>query len=464
MRLFNRFARGGVLAAAVLMAASTQAEDLIHIYNKAAENDHQFRAAEAAYEAGLEAKGLGRAGILPRFNGVAEWTDSSTDASGEAVPAQGLPYEADSTNSGWALSLEQPLFDLGAWNSFKAGAASATVAEAQFRAEQQALILRTAQAYFDVLQAASNLETSLSEEEALSHQLEQIQQRFEVGLSAITEVHEAQASYDSAHADRLINQGLLAVNFEALEVLTGENYSVLAPLKDEFVVEPPQPAEREEWVALAQENNHNLAAADANSESARYSAKSAKAGHYPRLTFNGSYSSYNDDTDISEFRYSDIDNDTQMIGVTLSVPIYNGGGVSASRRQAQQLAIQARELYLQSKRNVVQAARSEYLTVTTSVATVKARAQAIISTESALEATKAGYSVGTRNLVDVLNAQRSLYQAKRDYDAALYAYIMSTLRLKDVAGILTADDLVQLNAWLDQNSPVYKDASNLTNL
>ncbi|WP_370980877.1 TolC family outer membrane protein [Agaribacterium sp. ZY112] len=453
----NILRNASIAACLGLSAQFSTAEDLYYIYQQAVENDHEFKASQAAYQAGLEDSKLGRSALLPKINASANYTGSNRSVDGsESSTTQVLPSETDNTNSGYGISLVQPLFDMAAWQTYKAGKSTADVAEANYLSAQQELILRTAQAYFDILLAGDNYSTAIAEEDALKHQLEQTRQRFEVGLSAITEVHEAKAAYDNSVAEKLIAEGQLGISFEALEVLTGQSYQQIAPLKDNFAVSNPQPAARQAWVDRAIEGNPQLAAAEALAEASRRQAKQAKAGHYPVLSLNGNYASYNDDRE-TDFGYnSDLDSDDSSIGLTLTVPIYNGGAVSASRRQAEQQSIQAREQWLKAKRDVVQAARSQHLSVTTTVATVHAREQGIISTSSALEATQAGYSVGTRDLVDVLNAQQNLYQAKRNYYAALYTYIMSSLRLKGVAGMLTEQDLVQLNEWLNEAKPVLK--------
>jgi outer membrane protein len=346
------------------------------------------------------------------------------------------------------------LFDLAAWKSFKAGDAAADAAEADFESSKQALIIRSAQAYFDTLLAASNLDTSRAQEDALHHQLKQTKQRFDVGLSAITEVHEAQAAYDSSVAERLLAEGRLGIAFEGIEVLTGQPFDTVSNLRQDFSAAPPQPQSREDWVDLALEKNYALQAAKFTSDSFEYNAQSAKAGHYPTLSFNGQYSHSDDESAIGSTQLGDTETDTQSIGLTLRVPLYAGGRTSSLRRQAKQQAIQSRENYLKLKRDIVQNARSQHLNVVTGVSTVKARAQAIVSRESALEATQAGYRVGTRDLVDVLNAQQTLYQAKRDYNTAVFDYIISSLNLKEVAGQLTEADILSLNNWLDAGNQV----------
>lgn len=451
------------LLALLLCAGTSQADSLNEIYQHALKNDHSFRAARAGYEIGLEEKNLGRAGLLPQINGQVTWEKTESDSNGlrdERNPLtdvialdQPVLSTGTSTESGYAVVLTQPLFDLGAWHDYKQGGLDSKAAEAEFKAEQQNLIIRTAEAYFDALRAVDNFETSKAEEKALSHQLEQTKKRFEVGLTAITEVHEAQASYDNAVANRLLLEGQVGISFEALEVITGQSYQFLNPLKPSFPITRPEPQTREAWVEFAVENNFLLAAASLRAESSRQLARQQKAGHYPTLTGNVTVFDSNTEGE-SDSLNSDIDNDGHSIGLTLDVPLFSGGATSAARRIAAKGYIQARENYLQTQRDTVQQARSLHLSVLTDVATVKARKQAITSSQSALDATQAGYEVGTRDLVDVLVSQRALYTAQRNYADALYTYVLNTLRLKQVAGLLTDKDIVELDKWLDPTRQV----------
>lgn len=441
------------------ISALTQASTLQEIYDQALLNDHTYRAAQANLEAGRENTKLGRANLLPKINAQGDWEDSTTnqdgvsfnEIAGELSPVE---QESDTTSTGYAINLVQPLFDMNAWHTYKRSKAFTYIAEAEFKLTEQDLILRASQAYFDTLQAADNLETAKAEENAFSHQLEQTRQRFEVGLTAITEVHEAQAVYDSAVAERFIAEGRLGIAFEGLEVITGRPHYQLSPLKQDLPVTPPTPADRSAWVDLAMQNNYTLQIASLNADAAKQNSKAQKAGHYPKLTGKLSYSNYNSEVSGAAGTLEDMDTENQSIGVTLTIPIYNGGGISASRRQAAKQFVAAREQLSQAQRDIVQTTRSIHLTVTTSVTTVKARAQAITSNRSALEATQAGYDVGTRDLVDVLNAQRNLYRAQRDYYDALYAYVISALRLKQAAGTLSPNDVTELNQWLDTTQKV----------
>ncbi|MFL0800632.1 MAG: TolC family outer membrane protein [Agarilytica sp.] len=438
---------------AIMWSSTSQAETLAEIYRQALQNDHKFKAARAAYEADREDEKIGLSGLLPQINGEASWQDREDNDTG-IRRNDPVNDRIESTTSGYKISLTQPLFDMAAWHSFKSGKLSRKVADAQLKTAQQSLIIRTAEAYFDVLRAIDNFETAKAEENANSHQLEQSQKRFEVGLTAITEVHETQAAYDNSLARRLLAEGNVGITFEALEVITGQSYRGVSPLKQDFPISPPSPSNRKDWVDFATQNNFALAAASLGAEALRQVANQSKAAHYPKLVGNISYSDSNTDSNTNGTFITDVDTDGPSFGITLSVPLFAGGRISASRRQAANNYLESKENYLQTQRDIIQQARSLHLTVLTDVATVKARKQAIKSNQSAVEATKAGYDVGTRDLVDVLVAQRSLYTAQSNYSDALYTYVLNTLKLKEVAGILTEKDIAELDAWLDPSRSV----------
>jgi outer membrane protein len=436
-----------VCCALILLSHTAQAETLQDIYRQAVENDHRFKAAQAQRDAGVENRNLSRAALLPQIAGDASWQKS--DVENDVVSVQN-PAKYDGTQTVYGVGLNQSIINLSNWHRYSQGRALADTAEAEFLIAQEDLILRASRAYFDALQAVDNLATAKAEEDALGHQLEQTKQRFAVGLTAITEVHEAQAAYDSATANRLVAAGSLGIAFEALEVLTGQSYRSLSPLLDDFPVAPPEPSNREEWVKMALDNNASLKASWFAARSAEANAKAAKSDHFP--TLGGSIRYGNTGRDIDDDTV--LDQTATTVQLDLSVPLYAGGGISASRRQAANQYVQARELYLQTQRDTVQNARSRHLDVLTTAATVKARKQAITSSRSALEATQAGYDVGTRDLVDVLNAQRNLYSAQRDYFNALYSYVIATLQLKQAAGVLVAADVGELDQWLDKSRTV----------
>ncbi len=450
------------LVLSLFASINTGAESLSDIYQKALENDPQLKADRAIYMAGQESENIGRAALLPSLSAVGEFTDSDYDdttrrTSGGTSTREKGNMDADTEN--YSLNLQQTIFDLSAWFSFQQGVELSRQSAATFSAAQQAMILRVTTAYFDVLRAEANLRTAIAEETAIKRQLEQTNERFEVGLLPITDVHEAQARFDDATVNTLVARGQLGIAFEALTVLTGQRHDTLDGLVDNFPVTPPTPINREEWVQFAVQHNFTLQAASYAQEAAAENAKAKKSEHLPTITGNLSY--YDNHAD-SDFDGSPLDQDIaadqdgHTVSVRLTIPLATGGLTSAERRRAAQQFIQAKENRLAVQRNTVQQTRAQHLNVVTDSARVKARRQAITSAESALEATQAGYDVGTRNIVDVLLVQQNLFQAKRNYHNARYDYIASMLKLKEVSGQLSPDDIYQLNAWLDPAMPVLK--------
>lgn len=459
--MFKRRLTFGLAGVLSLCAVNLHADTLQDIYLRALENDHQLKADAAAYRAGLESKTIGRSALLPQINATAAYSDTEQTTIGRTISTPGAPesYDVESQNEVYSVTLTQPLFNMAAWFGYKQGISLSEQAEAQFSADQQALIIRVSEAYFNVLRAIDNMKTAQAEEKALSHQLEQTKQRFDVGLTAITDVHEAQAAYDTATATVLQAQGNLGIAFEALEVLTGRPENTVAPLVENFPVVRPQPMNRSEWVDFALQNNYNLKVAQLNAAAFESNARSKASGHLPTVTASYSFTNRDDtNTDIlgpgtvtpSDSRIDD----RSVVAVQLNVPIFSGMRVSGERRQAYAQSMQADEIYNKTQRDIIQATRSLHLSVATNVAQVNARKQAITSSKSALEATQAGYEVGTRNLVDVLVAQQNLYQAQRNYDDSRYDYVIDMLRLKQVAGNLTPEDIQKLNQWLNAEQQV----------
>tara|TARA_R110000787_G_scaffold63634_6_gene143098 strand:+ start:44 stop:1468 length:1425 start_codon:yes stop_codon:yes gene_type:complete len=459
---------------AVLVAAPTitlAADTLSEIYQLALTNDPQLRAANAALKAGKEAIPLARAGLLPRISASVELSDSDGDTGssrflnfdGQSRPAGAFGDNDDETEF-YSISIKQPLFDLPAWFTFKQGYDLDQRAEAQFAADQQATILRVTDAYFNVLRASENLITSLAEERAIGRQLEQTKERFDVGLLPVTDVHEAQAAFDSASVNTLEARAALDIAFEGLEVLTGQPHNVLAGLAANFPVTQTEPADSASWVDFAQANNFGLKVAQLSTAAAEKNANAKKAEHLPTVSASLGYSNFHRDghfvvDDTKEIQPFAEDDEPTVFSIRMDAPIFTGGLVSAERRRAFQEYIQAQENYLLAQRNITQQARSNHRKVQTDAARVKARNQAITSAQSALEATEAGYDVGTRNIVDVLISQRTLYEAQRNYANARYDYINSMLKLKEVAGQLSPEDISQLDQWLDQKLEISKAGS-----
>ena len=455
----------GVISIIGSISVVCHSETLEQIYRLALENDHTLKAAKARFAADKEAKNLALAGLLPSLNGSYQWSDSSTETSGTNFDVDSQTFnifdgiEQNDETRGFSIGLEQPIIDFAAWSDFKAGSYSGKIASLEYARAQQSLIIRSATAYLNVLEAYDSLQTALAEEKAFKQQLEQSKKRFEVGLTAITEVHESQAAYDSSVAGRLSAEGLYTIAFENLEVLTGKQISVLAPLDDNFPVVLPDPLDRQQWVDYSMENNLPLKIFLLLKKNARATANARRADHYPTVTGNIRYSDTTSDSENQDAQGSlvrgSLESTNTSFGITVNIPIYNGGAVSSSRRRANRLFIEASENYSQAQRDLVQEARSVHLNVVTGVATVKARKQATVSNKSALDATQSGYEVGTRDLVDVLNAQRNLFAAQRDYQEALYDYILFTLAQKEVAGTLNDKHIAELNQWLDTDKTIH---------
>ena len=443
-----------------MLACGASADTLKEIYELALENDAQLKADEATYRSNLETEALGRAALLPQVNANYDFTDSDTDTDAETIDINedgndfttiDTSTNVDVDREGYQVSLNQALFDLPAWFTFQAGKEVTKQAEATFAANQQDLIVRTVEAYLGVLRAQDNLEASQARERAFKRQLEQTQQRFEVGLIAITDVHESQAAYDLAQVDRIVDENNVNVALERLSVLTGRYHSNLYLLAEDFNIRPPDPIQRSDWVDFALENNFRLAAAEYGEEAARQTAQANRSEHLPKVSGSIAYSDYETDGSLNRkppaiFDTSpDQDQEQEVYSIRVDVPLFSGGAISANRRRSAQDFIAARESRINLMRNTVTNTRSLHMTVVSDVARVKARGQSIVSSQSALDATTAGYEVGTRNVVDVLDAQNVLFSAKRDYANARYDYIINVMRLKEQAGLLSPEDIYNLD-------------------
>jgi outer membrane protein len=460
MKLFRPLALG---MAVWLTGSVAHADTLSDIYELALKNDARLKAAEATYRANVETEAQARSRLLPQIGGEASysWTDgeqSSTSLDVQTTPPapRRQTIDTDIETKAWGISLSQQLFDLPAWFSFQSGKQFSKQAEAQFAYDQQDLITRVADAYFNVLRAGDNLQASKAEELAVKRQLEQTQQRFDVGLIAITDVHEARAAYDAIVAERLTDEGNLATAYEALTTLTGQSHANLWLLDRNFPVIDPDPIDRAQWVEFALQNNYALQAARYAAEASRQNATARRMEHAPKITGSLSYqdSENSGDQDITvrpfgEFSLpGDGDSTTKAAMVKLTVPIFTGGYVSSQRRQAAEQYNATLQQRIDTERTVIQNTRARHIAATTDVQRVKARSQAIVSAQSALDATQAGYEVGTRNIVDVLQAQRVLFASRRDYANARHDYVLDMLRLKQQAGTLSPQDIHDLNQWL----------------
>jgi outer membrane protein len=429
---------------------------LAGIYELALENDLTLEQARAQLRAGLEERKLALSGLLPRIQGSVGYSETSVQSSGSfPIGGQNIPNQSenDTDSRSWDISLRQPVFDLPAWFRFQQGTELSKLAEAGFVVEQQSLITRTVVTYFGVLRAAANLQASRSQEAALRGQLEQVQQRFEVGMVAITDVYEAQAAYDLARAQRIADEGDLGIRQEQLGVLTGRVHGDLWKLDEAFPVVDPDPISSDQWVQFALHNSQDIQVALRAREAAAQGARAAASEWMPRVDLALLYADLSNDIDQRNRITGDrskfpSDQERSVIALTMTMPIYTGGFVSANRRQAEARADGQRADYDRTIRVVTQETRALHIRVLSDVARNAARAQAVISTRSALEAAQVGYEVGTRNVVDVLNAQREHFSAIRDYENSIVDYVDALVLLKRLAGTLSPADIYELNRWL----------------
>jgi len=455
------------LCSVLLISQGSAADSLKDIYELALQSDPTLRAARANFQVGRETENISRAYLLPVISASADFSQAERNSESSQVYSfiSANPFVSksfsDTDSTTYSVSLTQAIFDMPAWYQFQRGKALSKSAAAQFAAEQQTLILRVSSAYLATLRAYDNHETRKAEQRAIQRQLEQTRERFEVGLLPVTDVHEAQAVFDDALVNSLEARGAVNIAFDALQVLTGKNHSVLSGLKDEFMAVNPVPLDSQDWVNFSLSNNYQLKVSKLGKDASYNEAKAATAQLFPKVTANARYSdSDQDGTQVSYLPSESISeisslSDGHSFGISVSMPIW-ASGINAGRRQAKQRAIASSENFEVATRNTVQTARSRHQLVITNAARVKARNQAITSAQSALGATQAGYEVGTRNIVDVLAAQRSVFQAKRNYANARYDYIFAMMSLKEVAGQLSPDDIYQLNAWLDPSLAVSK--------
>ena len=432
----------------LLVSSHLSSENLLDIYNEALENDPTFRSAEYSYLADKEIVVQGRAALMPSvtLSGATNWN--------EYYQNDQLQQEYNSFSKSARVS--QPLFRLDTWFNFKRSKSLTNASEAEFAYEQQSLLVRTAELYFGVLRAIDNLNASVSEEKAIKKQLDQAQQRYEVGLSAITGVQEAQLAFDLSKAARINNEGNLFSAREALNALIGREIFSLDQLGDNLQISSPFPNSKEEWVQLAIKNNYQLKASYLRKDAAKSNARSAASNHLPKIDIVGSGS----ESETNQFNYEGFSINGQGIpvpavtgrrnySIQLSMPLFPGGAVNSRRKQAYSQYNQADENTLFTERRIIQEVRSQFSNVNTLVANVTAQTQAVISATSALEATQVGYKVGTRNIVDLLQAEKNLYSAEKNLANAKYDYILANLRLALAAGTIDPSNIVEINNLLN---------------
>lgn len=427
-----------------------QAEDLLQIFNVAVNKDPEIRQARANFNAQHTRLDQGRSVLMPTISLTGRTSRDTNGVDGAAPTGGFFPSPSHSfangyNNKGYGLSLRQNLLNFEAWYTWQSTKKADLVAELTLTQAEQNLIMRVATAYFDVLRSKTNLASFTAEEEASLQVLEQTRQRFEVGLIPITDVYESQANADLANVNKLVEENNLSQRYEALEAITGTPYSNVAGLSTEFPITTADTS-LNEWTSLALENNIALQSAEIDFEAKKDDARAAKAAMLPTLELNAQYN-WSQSGNVIGFNPN---LPTINTGITLnfSMPLFAGGLNRARMRQAYYLRDASEESLLLTRRNSLQTIRNSYRSVETDVRAVAARAQAIVSAQSALEATLVGLEVGSRNAVEVVLSQRTLFQAQRDYANARFTYVIDTLNLKQAAGTLNPQDMIEINEWL----------------
>ncbi|MDO7597233.1 MAG: TolC family outer membrane protein [Pseudomonadota bacterium] len=427
---------------ASLISTATMAEDLIQVYSLALKSDPQLLAEAASRLAVGELDNQARAQFLPQVGLSADTGYTWQDTSSTSIFTSG---KRDYNNRGYTLSITQPIYRKQ--NFIQQAQADIAIegATASYQIAEQALIVRVSERYFDVLGRQDDVTFAIAEREAIDRQLEQTQQRFDVGISTITDVVESQAAYDLANAAVISAENELANSGERLREIAGKYVDMLSALKADSPLVSPEPTNINEWSDVALTQNPSLLVSRSEVNTASQTIELQKSGHYPTLDLVGQKSySYQGDSNFGGSSSTDQDS----LSLQFNLPIDAAGGVRSRTREAVHRLDQSMQNEEQQRRAVMRQTREAYNGVMSGISRVIALKQAVVSNEKALESTKAGYEVGTRTTVDVLNVRRDLFRARRDYAQSRYDYIVNTLRLKQAAGTIGIDDLAIINGWL----------------
>jgi len=448
-----------------ILIDSGSAASLLDVYEQALVNDPRIKEALANKEAIIEAKPQARSFILPQLTSSASFSDTDSDGrstfqqkivnpvNGEAVViTNNTDFLQESESLQWDVTLRQAIFDYGAWMNLRKANKTIAQAEIDYLAAEQDLIVRVANAYFNVLAAEDTLEAEQAARQSIEKQLDQAQKRFDVGLIAITDVQEAQAAYDQSVANEITSKRNLATAKESLRAITDSYPGQLNKPDNNLPLIMPNPQSESDWVETSLEQNLSYLSAQVGVEIAKSEIKVQRSGHLPTIGIQASKRDIDTDSlrsdSGSEFSPADNENINEGVGVQLNLPLYSGGQVNSRVRQAVARHRASKEKLERVARETTRVARDSYLGVISGIATVKALQQSVKSSATALQATEAGYEVGTRTTVDVLDARRRLYSSQKNLAISKYDYLKNILQLKQAAGTLTRSDLEQINNWL----------------
>ncbi|GAA4343703.1 TolC family outer membrane protein [Kangiella taiwanensis] len=446
--------------------ASLADTDLLTVYKDALQNDTQYKISEANLKATEQDHRISRSSLLPQIGGSISRSRSDSDSEGQGVDgAPSDPFNREVNSTSYGVQLDQVIFDWGQWIALDQSEMRVRAAELTHAANLQSLILRTAQAYFNVLAAEESLEITQNEKSALQKQLDLTREQYESGLANATDFLNAQANYDQAVANEISQETALINAQESLREVTGQYYSELESVGNSIAMQQPSPSNMDDWMRVATESNLGLKAQQMNVRVARDEVKRNRSGHYPRADFRVSYSDSDSDTDTTFpqgttgtpalppgfVSSSSQQSNGYQAGITISVPLFSGFRTSAQTEKAKQNYLRTTHELEQNTRSVQKNVRSAYTTLEASIQSFNANKRVLESSQSSLEATQDGYQAGTRNIIDVLQATRSLYAAERSLSRAKFDYLINGLILKQAVGTLTEQDIEQVNEWLLNN-------------
>ncbi|MFK5985782.1 MAG: TolC family outer membrane protein [Pseudomonadota bacterium] len=419
------------------LSSLSNATGILEVYQIALDSDPVLKQSIAEQQSVSEQSRQSYSAFLPYITGSAK--TSQIYSKGNTLGDDGY------NNSNLGVALRQSIYDNANYASHRISKLNLSSANANLNAANQDLIVRVTYAYLDVLLAADTVEFTKAEQTAISRQLEQAKRRYEVGIIAITDVLEAQAGFDSSTASVLKAENDFQITREKLRDIAGQYFEALSPVAADMPLETPQPESIDEWVKYALDSNPTLQSLDYQRLSTKENIGLQRSGHYPTLDLVASHLETSND---GPFTTGSRNSRDSSIGLELQIPIYQGGFISSKTRQARYNFQKIESRQEEIKRTTERQARNSYLSLVSEISRVKALKQAVISNESALKATEAGFEVGTRTIVDVLNVQRDRFEAKRNYSQARYNYIRATVLLKQTAGLLEEKDLQKINSWL----------------
>lgn len=441
-----------VLVGLSMSAASSvaYADDLAQIFQLALQNDPTLQQIDAQRRAAQKGVDIAKSSFFPQIGLEAGYSRAERESADYDASSQSFVM-LDTESRGWdaGISLSQTLFDMNVWDQAKLSEKQAYQAEVNYLSARQELMIRVVNAYFTVLERMDDLEFATAEKKAIERQLEQTKQRFSVGLTAITDVHEAQAQFDTAIAQEIQAKNAVEIAQESLREITGRYHENLAQLNTEsFSPESPTPSDAQQWVTIAEDKNLQLLVQRVALEIADQRIDIARNDHLPTVSLGAQYTT-NDMTTTSGGNSIDMPRmDSNSIGLTLNVPLFTGFRTSAQVDQARENFVASSQELEGTRRSIERQVRNAYYDVVAALSTIRAFEQAVVSAESALKATQTGFEVGTRTIVDVLNSTRNLYNARRNLSSARYGYIRQSLALKQASGQISEQDLVAINASL----------------